>query len=503
MCRRAATGDATHGPQRDRDDGPPAGAPLTGAFGAEGPGDPPSLEDLLRGLGGPMPAIDPAVAARHVAAAAGAAREVLAASGGPAGLAEADPPPGSEVVELGELPRSTRSSTARRAGAAFAAVALLATGGVAVARLREADLPAGVGDGILIDERATAAPSPASSTTLATPADGPAAPGEPSGTSGTGTGGTGGDGGDGGSAGSAPAGAVRTDGPSTPPGGGLPVAPGPGGADAPTTSATAGPTPTSASVTTTTRAPSSTTTTSPAPRAVLRLLVLGRLSCTESLTLASGGSIVAAGDVASNCGGTLAPGSSVSATSLRLSGVLTGGGTVTGTLLQRQPTNADPHAGLGAPGGGTARSGGDISSAVSLQPGQYASPLNLKSGAVVTMAPGVYDLPGLTMAAGSRLTGSGVTIVIRSGAMHIDSCTSVTLSAPPSGAYAGIAIVQPASNTNDLDLTRPTGCSWSVTGQIYAPGARLGFAGDVRLSATTVVVGALRNLGPGTFTLGA
>jgi hypothetical protein len=79
---------------------------------------------------------------------------------------------------------------------------------------------------------------------------------------------------------------------------------------------------------------------------------------------------------------------------------------------------------------------------------------------------------GVTVSTGSTVTVFGGTIDIYSGTFTQKSNSLVNVVSPTSGPYNGIAIMQPATNTNDLQVQ--FGSSNQVLdGYIYAPGANV------------------------------
>src|SRR6185437_6970345 len=99
--------------------------------------------------------------------------------------------------------------------------------------------------------------------------------------------------------------------------------------------------------------------------------------------------------------------------------------------------------------------GGNLTGTISA--GCYSAPAG-KKGALgtltlnnVTMGSGTYVLEGNVNLTGnvSTVTGGGTTLDIVNGALSEGTAATVlNIVAPTSGAYNGIAILQPASNTN-------------------------------------------------------
>lgn len=122
----------------------------------------------------------------------------------------------------------------------------------------------------------------------------------------------------------------------------------------------------------------------------------------------------------------------------------------------------------------------------------------------ITMNPGVYVFTGtLGLQGNGSLTGTGVTIYLPSGATlggGGNGNTTLNLTAPTSGPYAGILIYEDASNTNTISLNGTPVAN--LTGIIYAPSAELDLSGNTDMTLTTdLIVGSLYDKGNATITL--
>lgn len=123
-------------------------------------------------------------------------------------------------------------------------------------------------------------------------------------------------------------------------------------------------------------------------------------------------------------------------------------------------------------------------------PGIYGSEA-LESKQICALSPGLYVIVGTwSQKNKSEFTGSGVTLYFTCGTKaspHV--CASgeaggeldakngeVTLSAPPTGGLAGVAIVYDRENTQYLGLQGNGGTS--ITGAVYAPSSKLDFNGN-------------------------
>jgi hypothetical protein len=154
------------------------------------------------------------------------------------------------------------------------------------------------------------------------------------------------------------------------------------------------------------------------------------------------------------------------------------------------PPAADPFANLTMPddsGVCASDSGG------SLSPGRYCGGLTLKN--TVTLAPGLYIISGgeLRINANADVTGTGVTFFLADDASaNFNGNATVNLSAPTSGAYAGMLFMGSPDNTDVGNTFNGTADSL-MTGALYFPsqavdyrGSFSGLNGCTRVVAKTV-----------------
>jgi hypothetical protein len=88
-----------------------------------------------------------------------------------------------------------------------------------------------------------------------------------------------------------------------------------------------------------------------------------------------------------------------------------------------------------------------------------------------TMGPGVYMFEnGVTIS--GTVTVNGGTLDVYGGTFNQPSNTLVNVTAPTSGTYSGIAIMQPSNNTNQLQVQFGSN-NQTLDGYIYAPGAEV------------------------------
>jgi len=172
-----------------------------------------------------------------------------------------------------------------------------------------------------------------------------------------------------------------------------------------------------------------------------------------------------------------------------------GGGTVNAAYLdvvgnsppshQTSPTAAtvnaaprsNPFGGLTGPTPGNGCSTSNTSTATTIT-GTVAGP-GLNNAICYSNA---VTISGATMGAGVYVFENGVTIsgqvTVNGGTIDIESGTfnqgigTLALTAPTSGTYNGISIMQPASNTNELQIQFGSS-SETLDGMIYAPGAEV------------------------------
>jgi hypothetical protein len=185
-------------------------------------------------------------------------------------------------------------------------------------------------------------------------------------------------------------------------------------------------------------------------------------------------------------------GARLTATSISVGGAapgftMSGGGAVTaggvlGAVNLATPPAPDPLAGLAAPTVGTCDHpsqmvygymGGNIS------PGTFCGGMQVNGGGIWNMMGGTYIINGgqLVVSNGATLRGTGVTIYNTGGAASISFVggTTINLSAPTTGALAGILLFQDRTNTADFVVNNGAGIT--LTGALYFKAATLSFSG--------------------------
>lgn len=103
------------------------------------------------------------------------------------------------------------------------------------------------------------------------------------------------------------------------------------------------------------------------------------------------------------------------------------------------------------------------------------------------MSAGTYYLEnGMNVDSGATLVGTaGVTLYVATGQLNFNSNSTVQLSAPTTGTLSGIAIWQPSSDTNEINLD--SGSTSQYNGAIYAPTAELTLNSASNAAACTLV----------------
>jgi len=151
--------------------------------------------------------------------------------------------------------------------------------------------------------------------------------------------------------------------------------------------------------------------------------------------------------------------------------VATGGVYPSGGLLLNAPVEPDPLAALPAPPTGITQS--QPASGGTFQPGYYPNGISVGG----TLSPGIYYIEkGISLNGNAALSGTGVMIYLASGGISLNGNTSIDISAPTSGTYAGISYFEARTNSSPVDLRGTTG--FNDTGTLYFP------AGDVTLRGT-------------------
>jgi hypothetical protein len=171
-------------------------------------------------------------------------------------------------------------------------------------------------------------------------------------------------------------------------------------------------------------------------------------------------------------------------------------------------TTNDPFSILGLPNPSGLPSNGPINvsgnSSMPLSPGIYPS-IQVSGHGSVTLSPGWYIIEGggLNVSGNGSLSGTGVTIfnvgsgysynattgVVTDGGTYgsiaMGGNGTINLTAPTSGAYAGVVLFQSRGNSKGLSLSGNSASG--ITGTIYAPAAAALLSGNAQLTGSLVV----------------
>jgi Flp pilus assembly protein TadG len=176
--------------------------------------------------------------------------------------------------------------------------------------------------------------------------------------------------------------------------------------------------------------------------------------------------------------------STVNATYFDANGPYTGRQTSPTPITPNAPAVSDPLGNISGPNPASACNAGNtvtVATVKTTTPISSSNGVTCFSSSNVTLSAGI-TLPGGvvyvfengvtiggTMTLGS--SNSGVTLDIYSGTFNQGN-SNLSVYAPTSGTYNGIAIMQPASNTNQLQVQFGSG-NETLDGLIYAPGAQV------------------------------
>ena len=211
-----------------------------------------------------------------------------------------------------------------------------------------------------------------------------------------------------------------------------------------------------------------------------------------AMTMNSGGQLDATCGIIDDSGATSAmwlnSGSHLSATTIDVHGTYSynGGAHYTPTPTNYAAAVADPLSWVPRPTVGGCTNVQPIGSKGQvLNPGTYCG-VNLNSGASLTLNPGLYIMNGyINVGSGATLSGAGVTLYFPSGTMQMNSGSTVNLTAPSSGTYAGILLYQSPSNSAGMNLNSGSASLWQ--GAIYLPGATLTINSGGNAAAYTII----------------
>lgn len=151
---------------------------------------------------------------------------------------------------------------------------------------------------------------------------------------------------------------------------------------------------------------------------------------------------------------------------------------------QNSPSLPDPLSWVTAPSNPGSCGAFTASNTTSINAGCYTS-INVTKG-TLTLNPGTYYMEGnFQTGNGTSVTGTGVTIYFQSGTFNLDSGSTMSLTAPTTGSYAGILMYQDASDASPFTLDSGSKSSWQ--GALYLPGASIDINSGGNLAAYTIV----------------
>jgi Flp pilus assembly protein TadG len=170
---------------------------------------------------------------------------------------------------------------------------------------------------------------------------------------------------------------------------------------------------------------------------------------------------------------------------------LNGGSTLTTSqspTVNGTSSVSDPYSGVNLPSIGSCGYNNYLANSgasVTLNPGVYCNGFTINGGATAHLNPGVYimDRGAFLINGGSTLTGTNATIILTSstGSNHatatINGNSTVTLSAPTSGTYSGIAFYQDRGAQAGNDNLFNGGSTMNITGALYFPRGDITFNG--------------------------
>ncbi len=151
-----------------------------------------------------------------------------------------------------------------------------------------------------------------------------------------------------------------------------------------------------------------------------------------------------------------------------------------GQKLFNQTIPAAP-ADLGITCSGTA--GPVTSGSSTMNPGNWSG--DFPPSGIKTLNPGVYCVTGdFNINNKANLSGTGVTIVVKTGGLKWNGGAEIKLSPPTSGNTKGLLIYLPPSNTSDVDVNGNSNAT--ISGTILAQNSNCYFAGSGQLQKQTI-----------------
>jgi len=229
---------------------------------------------------------------------------------------------------------------------------------------------------------------------------------------------------------------------------------------------------------------------------------LGLVTISGGATVKTGCGIIV--DSGSSSAISVSGGGSIQAASVGIVGnySTSGGGSISPTPVTGMVAADDPLDYLQPPTVGTCTAGTTNVSVSGgktavLSQGTYCGGISVSGGSKVTLNSGTYILEGggLQVSGSSSISGSGVTFYNTQGGgysyspINISGGGTINLSAPTSGALAGILIFEdPSIAKGSSGATLSGGSSASFTGAIYLPHGSVSFSGGTSGSAPYTII---------------
>jgi hypothetical protein len=221
-------------------------------------------------------------------------------------------------------------------------------------------------------------------------------------------------------------------------------------------------------------------------------------------------SVSGSASLTSGCG-VFVNSNSASALNTNGGGLVTTTGTATTQIVGNCPNNGcnispapqtgvsqvtDPFADMSPPTEGTCQSLSALGSQETrtIDPGTYCGTgFNLTSHNTLKLNPGVYILDvtstamAIDLSGHATLSGDGVTIYIKHGAVNMTGGTTMTLTAPTTGTWQGILFYQDRADTTAATLEGGSG--QTLNGVLYFPKANLTYTGgSASVNTQTTIV---------------
>jgi Flp pilus assembly protein TadG len=160
---------------------------------------------------------------------------------------------------------------------------------------------------------------------------------------------------------------------------------------------------------------------------------------------------------------------------------------------------ADPYIDINVPTfGGCAETALKVKGTTTLDPGVYCGGMTVNAGAAVTLNPGVYIIDGgsFSVNGNASVSGAGVTLVFTSSSgtdwptAKINGGANINLTAPNSGATAGLVIFADRKAPVGTSFTFNGGSSQTFGGAVYAPTGAISYSGGASTSSScTQIIG--------------